>query len=287
MSPANELIRLRPKGEIMKLNSTFSHKKIALLTLTLCCLTNCSPESFNSKTASSTNEDSQEANHNTDNGTIAVPDKKTSADRKKEILEILKKTNLSGFIANGPAKNITTPALDFNKERGEFSIGIPMSNFSNLVNFEMEIKNYPGMRIISDNSADNPLIKLIIPVKYVLQNVSEVPAKLPNGNRIPFFPSGEPPSKGFLLTPDKEEKLYLYLSAEAIGFYAETKFDPVINFGSIQINELVFSIKNKENTKIMGYLTFLGKKNVTNGGFFMSYRLDPQLSKLLEEYYLY
>jgi hypothetical protein len=250
-----------------------------LLASTLVFLIQCSP-GFKSENAGST----QSSNSN--NSASQTPTPNAEAQRRAELAKIIASAAMTGLVAEGPSENSATPVIHFDRTNGLYLVRIPMTNFSALTAFDMTFKDYPGMRLFVEYVTELPYITLSIPVKYVLRNVTEVPAKLPNGDRVPFFPAGEPPSKGILLTPGQDRKVYLYLSAEAFGLFAETSFNPVPDLGPVVINEFVYTIRNKEKTKTLGYLTFVAKKADFKGGFFVSHRIDPKLGKILDEYYL-
>lgn len=257
-------------------------KKISLITFTMLTLTNCAPGNFTSESIpSSTNNPSNDPNSPSPGGNDTLA---TTPERKKELAGIIEKTNMTGYVAEGYAAGSSTPALDFNKSTGEIYVRTPMPLFANLVAFEMEIKKYPGIKVIAETVGSLQYVTVVIPIKYFVRDVTERSAQLPNGE-TPYFPSGEAPTKAFVLTPNKSEKIYLYMNAEAIGIFVETKFDPT-NLGGVTLNKLIYAIKNKEQTKIMGFVSLIPASTSTKGGFFGSYRIDPSLSRILAEYYL-
>ena len=253
---------------------------LLLLSVSL-TLTHCSSGKFDAQTTleSSNNKSSQELPGNND-----TQDPQTR-EHRKELAATIESSNFEGYVSQGFSASSTVPVLSFDKIKGEFKIRIPMPLFANLVAFEMIVKKYPDIKLIGEKINGLSYIAIIFPTKYLLRNVTEAGLTLPNGE-IPYFPSGEPVSSAFLLTPDSSEKIYLYLNAEAIGVFVETKFDPT-NLGDISLTKLIYSVTNKEKTAVMGYLSLISAKNNNKGGFFMSYRLDPKLSRILEEYYLY
>lgn len=256
-------------------------QKISLITFSLMTLTNCAPGNFNSDSVLSPDPKNNGQSTPSPGGNDPLA---TSPDRKKELASIIDKTNMTGYVAEGYASTSTVPALDFNKSTGEIYVRTPMPLFANLVAFEMEVKKYPGIKVLAETIGSLQYITVVIPIKYFVRDVTESSVSLPNGE-TPYFPSGEAPSKAFVLTPNKAEKIYLYMNAEAVGIFVETKFDPT-NLGGISLNKLIYSIKNKEQTKIMGFISLIPATTNTKAGFFGSYRIDPSLSRILAEYYL-
>lgn len=251
-----------------------------LLASSLVFLIQCAPGNFASQN-SPTGENSSTSTGGGGNSPTNDP----TAARRKQLEKVIASADMTGYALAEP----TVPYINFDRANGAFLVRIPMTNFGSLTSVDMTFPEYPGMRLYLDYVSSAPYMTLTIPVKYVLRNVTEVPAKLPNGNPVPLFPAGEPPSRGILLTPNKERKVYLYLSAEAFGLFAETSFNPlgINNIGGmpVQLNDLMFTISNKANSPV-GYLTFVGEKAPFKGGFFISHKLDPKLGKILDEYYL-
>ncbi|MBL7542319.1 MAG: hypothetical protein JNL11_00815 [Bdellovibrionaceae bacterium] len=224
------------------------------------------------------------SNTGDNNSATHTPSDETAAQHRKALEAIIKNADMTGSVAEGPSASGVV-SIDFNRATGSFLLRIPM--IVDPVLLSMSFPEYPGMKLYVEYVNDRPFLTLSIPVKYVLRNVTEVVAKLPNGDRVPYFPAGEPPSKAILLTPNRDKKVYLYLSGEAMGLYAETSFNPVPPISGVIIHELMFSIRGPDKTKpALGYLTFVPQKGEYKGGYFLSHRIDPKLGKILDEYYL-
>ncbi|MBL7556241.1 MAG: hypothetical protein JNM24_10490 [Bdellovibrionaceae bacterium] len=256
-----------------------------LLASTFAFLIQCSPGAFTSDNAP-TNSGSNNSSSTGGGGTTSLDD---MAARRKQLEKAISVASMTGYSETSPLASSTIPNVDFDRANGNFVIRVPMSLFGTISSLNVTFPDYPGMRLYVDYISSMPYTTLFIPVKYVLRNVTEVAAKLPNGNPVPLFPAGEPPSRAISLTPDKERKVYLYLSAEAFGLFAETSFDPLgmFNVGgvAIQVNDMMFTIKDKAGNP-MGYFTFVGQKAPFKGGFFISHKIDPKLGKILDEYYI-
>lgn len=254
------------------------HSRLLLIS-SMIFLVQCSPGGF--RPVSSPVSDTTKSGSGSD-GSGSTED--AAAKRQKELEKIITNADMSGIVDQGVDGSSTVRVIDFDRKNGLYLMRIPMTAFGSVMSLDMTFPEYPGMRLYLEHINSLPYITIAIPVKYVLRNVTEVPAKLPNGDRVPLFMAGEPPSKGILLTPNRERKIYLYLSAEAFGLFAETSFNPL----PVQLNELSIAIRDKGgSTKpALGYLTFVPKKGEYNGGFFVSSKIDPKLGKILDEYYL-
>lgn len=239
-------------------------------------LIQCSPGGFKASsdyTNTATNDSQSPVNQ--------PPDTNHEA-RRDALFDAISGASMTGIASNSSGG---LPNIDFDRKNGVYLIRIPLIVYLD-ASFDMTFKDYPGIRLFVEFVSSKPYMTLLIPVKYVLRNVTEVAAKLPNGDPVPLFPAGEPPSKGILLTPDRVNKVYLYLSAEAFGLFTETSFNPR-DIGGLILTKFQWPIENKEKTKNLGYLTYVGAKNDYKGGFFVSHRIDPKLGKILDEYYIY
>tara|TARA_B110001454_G_scaffold16046_1_gene14409 strand:+ start:57546 stop:58349 length:804 start_codon:yes stop_codon:yes gene_type:complete len=257
-----------------------------LLASSLTFLIQCSPGSFKSENSPTSSSNNSTSTGGGGGGGTTTDD---LAARRKTLEKAIASASMTGYALTGAIPSSTVPYIDFDRANGNFVIRVPMTNFGSLTSIDMTFPEYPGMRLYIDYLSSMPYTTLIIPVKYVLRNVTEVPAKLPNGNTVPLFPAGEAPSRAILLTPNKERKVYLYLSAEAFGLFAETSFNPLASFSvsgiPVQLNDLIFTISDK-NQNPLGYITLVGEKAPYKGGFFISHKIDPKLGKILDEYYL-
>jgi hypothetical protein len=254
------------------------HSRLLLIS-SMIFLVQCSPGGFQPATSPIA-----EIYKSNSGSTIADTPQDTAAKRQRELEKIISNADMSGIVDQGLGSSSTVRVIDFDRKNGLYLMRIPMTAFGSVMALDMTFPEYPGMRLYLEYISSLPYITIAIPVKYVLRNVTEVPAKLPSGDRVPLFMAGEPPSKGILLTPNRDRKIYLYLSAEAFGLFAETSFNPL----PAQLNELTLAIRDKGGSAkpALGYLTFVPKKGEYNGGFFVSSKLDPKLGKILDEYYL-
>lgn len=271
-----------------------------LLASTLVFIIQCAP-GFNSSTLPSSGSASDGSNGGLgDDPSDNEPQKREA--RRRELEKIIDNAVMTGYTLD----NTTAPVISFDRTKGAYLIRVPMGLDLGITALDMTFKEYPGIELyvehitINPNTANaisKPFVTLLIPVRYVLRNVMEVPARLPNGDRLPLFAAGEGPSKAILLTPNRDKKVYLYLSAEAFGVFAETGFDPVPDelsgipvLGGIIIDkfEMVHKIYSRTTPKILlGSVTVIDEKPPFKGGFFLSHRIDPQLGKILDEYYLH
>ncbi len=253
-----------------------------LLLSSLAFLIQCSPGSFKSETTANNSANSDGSNSGSGNNGAADNSKEQ---RRSELAAAIGSAKMTGIAANSAVPNI-----DFDRKAGAYLIRIPMVGLIDIAG-EMTFPEYPGMKLSLESVlVDNdykPYITLSIPVKYVLRNVNEVPARMPSGGMVPKWPAGEAPTKAILLTPNKARKTYLYLSAEAIGLFVETSFNPVVTTNGITLALKPYEIMASDKLSILGYISSVAKVGDFNGGFFLTHRIDPKLGKILDEYYVY
>lgn len=258
-----------------------------ILASTLAFLIQCAPGNFASNSTPVDGSNSSTSTGGGGGGTNTNPT--DTAARRKQLESAIASASMTGYSTTGLVPSTTVPYIDFDRANGNFVIRVPLTTWGSITSIDMTFPQYPGMRLYLDYISSQPYMTVIVPTKYVLRNVTEVPAKLPNGNPVPLFPAGEPPSRAILLTPNKERKVYLYLSAEAFGVFAETSFNPLGMFDisgiQVQLNDLTKSIVDKNN-QTLGYITAVGEKAPFKGGFFISHKIDPKLGKILDEYYI-
>ncbi len=120
-----------------------------------------------------------------------------------------------------------------------------------------------------------------IPLKYILRLASvenAAPGLLPNGDPIPDVPGGELPKLNIIVNSTKKEKIHLYLSKEYVGVLFESKFDPVVN-GS-------FPLMDRNDLNTLGYFHIISAKNNAPAAFLLLLKFNPQISTLLDDYFL-
>ena len=130
-----------------------------------------------------------------------------------------------------------------------------------------------------DSNLNSSLI-VRVPLKYVLHGVSQLEkaTQLPNGDALPKMPAGESASLGLTISAKKSVKVNIYIAVEAVGVFVETPFDyPFPAYLSLPL-------KNEAQTQILGWFTLVPRKNSSNSGFFLSFKLPSEVSVILNKY---
>lgn len=186
------------------------------------------------------------------------------------------KLDMDGYVAGGSYDSNFAVSIDKPNNALIVNLPIPAGPFSNLY---VDIPNLKGAKIKTYyDSSNRAQVAVSIPLQYVLHGVTTLPSsKLPNGNPLPAMPSGEAPSLAFGLNQNSENKVYLYIGVNAVGLYIENSYIP-------QYIGMTFPIKNKAQTKILGYLTIVPKSGNFNGGLFTSFPLPNDVAKIIDDH---
>ncbi len=186
------------------------------------------------------------------------------------------KLDMEGYVSGGSYDNNFAVKLDNANNALIVNLPIPAGPFSNLY---VDVPDLKGVKIKTYyDSSNRPQVALSVPLKYVLRGVTTLPAsKLPNGNALPAMPSGEAPSLAFSLNANSENKVYLYIGVNAVGLYIENSYIP-------QYIGITMPIKNKAQTKILGYFTIVPKSGNFNGGLFTSFPIPNDIAKIIDDH---
>ncbi len=126
-------------------------------------------------------------------------------------------------------------------------------------------------------------LEVRVPIAALIKGVDFVPGKLPNGMNVPGFPTNEAPTTNvsFKIKGKQNMKLYVYLGVNNIGFFVEGDWGGDF-FDQVPVSILI-PIKNEAKTALRGYFGFLAKSAKSNPGFYIGYKLPPDVSAFLEE----
>lgn len=185
-------------------------------------------------------------------------------------------TQLEGVVSGGSYDNHLAFKVD--KPSNSIIISMPLGINYYVGNMSGEVASMPGVTYKVEINPNNgqAVFKIKVPVQYFIKGgqFTDKTATLPNGDPIPMFPDGEPPTTA-LTFAQNDVSGQIYLSPGAFGVFITTPFDPYLS--------LTMPIKNKAKTKVLGYFSLVRKKNGFNGGFFMSLILPPEIAQALED----
>lgn len=137
--------------------------------------------------------------------------------------------------------------------------------------------NLPGITIETSFNGDQENWSVVVPLRYVLRgaNVSSA-LTLPNGNALPFLPSGE--INGLTLSfPQKPDfKVHLYFTINAVAAFVETP-NWQTNWG------VGVYVKNQTKTRIIGYMSIVPNKGTFSSGVYVAARLPDDVARALAQ----
>lgn len=173
-------------------------------------------------------------------------------------------------------------SFDFDKQRGEFIVMIPMPSGVFLTPTG-SFSKYPDITFSPIIDATGKMkFAVRIPVKYIIKGMSTLPAsRLPNGDPLPAMPSGygELPSLGLSFPQHNNTQVSLYVGVNAIGLYVTLPTNAALPIG------FTMPIRNKDKSKTFGYLTYVPAKMSYAPGLFVSAIIPPAVSRVLEDYF--
>lgn len=184
--------------------------------------------------------------------------------------------DVTSYVSGGTYDKLQTVGLD--RSRKELLLRMPLGLNSFVTVSSGSFPNYPDIYFATEiDSSGTAYLTVHVPLKYVLRGVTSVASsRLPNGDPLPMIPSGELPGLALDLNSQNKVKFYLYIGVDMLGIYVESPFNPYIG--------LTFPIKNKAETKIMGYISTVPAKSNYQGGFFLSFLLPSEISSVLDQY---
>ncbi len=262
-------------GEYKEDNMKKFTTSLALL-LAVVTLTNCSSKGFESSSStgagSSTNDQLGgvgTGGGGTDGGGSQIPAPIDNVD-------------LQGKVDGNNSQFGGALSFDFDKQRGEFIVMIPMPSGVFLTP-SGSFSKYPDITFSPIIDATGKMkFAVRIPVKYIIKGMSTLPAaSLPNGDPLPAMPSGygELPSLGLNFPQHNNTQVSLYIGVNAIGLYVTLPTNAALPIG------FTLPIRNKDKSKTYGYLTYVPAKMNYAPGLFVSAIIPPAVSRILEDYF--
>jgi hypothetical protein len=179
--------------------------------------------------------------------------------------------------------------IHFDKEAKEAVFTLPLyfeAEFQ--ADLSITFKQYPDIRVSMVTITDEDdyilgnALEVRVPVSALIKGLNFVPGRLPNGESLRGFPKNEAPTTNvsFKIKGRQNLKLYIYLGVNNIGFFVES------DWGGNVLDQIPLSIyipaKNEAKTAIRGYFGFVAKGLSSKPGFYLSYKLPPEVSAFLE-----
>lgn len=154
------------------------------------------------------------------------------------------------------------------------------------------VKQLPGTTIDEVELDGDKAWALSIPLKYVLKGAT-LPEKfdsLPNGDSLPFFPSGEVQGLTIQFSQNAKYSIRLYLAVNAVALFVTTPdmdqplqelFPP--EYQSVTRPMRIKKFVNKDKTAQVGYLEVILPKGSYNSGIYMAAKLTHDTAVTLQK----
>lgn len=158
------------------------------------------------------------------------------------------------------------------------SFDLPVNIFG--IGVTIPIPEIPGASVAIEVNASTGkwMLTFNIPLSKLVHGIGIVgPKTLPNGDDLPGVPGGEPPRLASHVVKSNVD-LYIYGSVKYFALFV-----PAAKLNKYMLLDLVFPIKNKDKTKILGYFATVTPKRGYDGGLFISIVFPPELSALLDQ----
>lgn len=184
---------------------------------------------------------------------------------------------LKGHIVGGNYSSFQSIQLD--KKTESLILTIPLSSNSYLEKLNKELTTHKGVKIaiIQDNYGVYYL-SVQIPLTYIMRGASiNNKQKLPNGDPLPGVPEGQLPTIEIPLIKKNKVILHIYIDKNIAAFFIESPFNPYVS--------ALYKIKDEFELNTVGYFAIVPEKNKFQGGFFVSVKLPPSISKALDDYF--
>jgi hypothetical protein len=182
-------------------------------------------------------------------------------------------------------------AVSIDKKRELMQLILPLPQIFLLAIGQVVVKELPGSLVeevdLPDGSGKAWAVS--IPLKYLVRGAS-LPEKfdsLPNGDSLPFLPSGEVQGLTIQFSQKAKYSIRFYLSRNAVAFFVATPdMDKILNEIPESLREItrelrITRLRNKAQTRVTGYIEVILPKNNSSSGLYMAARLTDSAARSL------
>lgn len=191
--------------------------------------------------------------------------------------KIIEKAELDAQVEGGLFGGFQSIVID--KVNKAVNVRVPFPMALGIGGIQYPIEGIDGAYYELINNCSSKVMSCLqmhIPLKFLAQADWDGTAdRLPNGDKLPAYPDGEPPA---IMSPATYhgKEFWMYLGPRMLGIYVPIKdFNPYL--------QLVFPIKNKSKTKILGYLATIPKKITYDGGIYVTMALPEDIARILKD----
>jgi hypothetical protein len=148
----------------------------------------------------------------------------------------------------------------------------------------IDVPDLPGTVIFSKEENGLYFLAAQVPLEHVIKGAQfGDPARLPNGDRIPYIVAGEPYGFSIDFPQQKDYRAYLYLSVEAVGLFVES--EKVNDLGKICIIPQACSstLKGRNGRQVNGYYAIIPPKRQFPAGIYIATQLPAGLGAVIDD----
>lgn len=140
------------------------------------------------------------------------------------------------------------------------------------------VPDLEGAELTSYTDAQgNTNLAVSIPLRHIVRGGVFMPnERLPNGDPLPYVPSGELPGFAIEFPQMRNYQIHLYVGVSVAAVFAELP-DFGLPFGWI------FPVKNSAGTKVVGAVGYVAPKGQYDGGMYLAAQLPPELAQIIDE----
>lgn len=242
-------------------SNLLSQGLLALLMTGAMGLTGCA-KSFNGSTDSAS---SSQENDNAGSG--GVPDSAS-----------WEKVEFDGYPSGGGYSKSLVIYIDKVEQSLMFVLPIPM--IIPIIN-PIAIPELEGAHLTTfTNSNGETNMAVSIPLGYIVKGgVFRPDERLPNGDKLPYFPAGELPGFAIDFPQMPQYKIHLYIGVNNAAVFVELP-DLPSPIGGITA---VFPVKDSKGLKQTGAIGYIGKKGSFKGGMYMATQLPASLARVIDD----
>lgn len=202
-----------------------------------------------------------------------------SADHELPVPNGWEKVNLNGQASGGTHNGSLVIYIDKQNQSVIFALPIPV-----LIPIftEIPIPDLEGAALTTHtNSNGATSLAVRIPLKYLVKGGVFMPnERLPNGDRLPYVPSGELPGFAIQFPQMPSYRIHLYIGTSVAAVFAEL---PKLGIPYFGVSHWVVPVQNTANSQVIGAVGYVFPKNQYPGGAYLAAQLPRELAILIDE----
>jgi hypothetical protein len=168
--------------------------------------------------------------------------------------------------------------ISVDQARETLNLSLPLPPLAILPLSLVAFQELPGTTIQSQTLPDGTETwVLAIPLKYVLRGAQlRAFNTLPNGDPLPYLPTGEVNGLSIALPQKPDYRISLYIAVGAAAVFIETPNWEIPSYLSLWT-----IVKNRAKTRQIGYFQIVPNKNNFSSGIYLAAKLPADIARVL------